>query len=220
ARGVPHKLTEQWDRRYSFCCSTEGCRLRHTPVSVRFLGRKVYAGVFVVLISALMNGPNKRRACELHRELGLDVRTLKRWHQWWQKEFVSTPFWRLERSGFMPPVDESQLPDSLLHRFGFTVCGTSAAAPPARLLTRSTLGRYPVVQPHSLSRLAALRIALSLRCQLVKERRQALPCRIGMPLLVAEVQVVPKPFPEVCLFTRRHVGAVELLLASYLRHSP
>ena len=42
ARGVPHKLMEQWDRRYSFCSSTEGCRLRHTPVSVRFLGRKVY----------------------------------------------------------------------------------------------------------------------------------------------------------------------------------
>ncbi|MGI6301742.1 MAG: hypothetical protein ACOX52_11895 [Verrucomicrobiota bacterium] len=65
ARGVPHKLTEQWDRRYSFCCSTEGCRLRHTPVSVRFLGRKVYSGVFIVLISALMNGPNERRAGDI-----------------------------------------------------------------------------------------------------------------------------------------------------------
>ncbi|MDI9385129.1 MAG: hypothetical protein QM518_12610 [Verrucomicrobiota bacterium] len=74
--------------------------------------------MFIVLISALMNGPNERRAGELHRELGLDVRTLKRWHQWWQKEFVSTPFWRLERSGFMLPVDESHLPDSLLRRFG------------------------------------------------------------------------------------------------------
>jgi len=62
AREVPHKLMEQWDRRYSFCCSTEGCRLRHTPVSVRFLGRKVYSEVFIVLISALMNGPNERRA--------------------------------------------------------------------------------------------------------------------------------------------------------------
>ena len=85
---------------------------------MRFLGRKVYSEVFVVLISALMNGPNERRAGELHRELGLDVRTLKRWHQWWQKEFVSTPFRRLERNGCMPPVDESQLPDSLLRRFG------------------------------------------------------------------------------------------------------
>ena len=52
----------------------------------------------------------------------IDVRTLKRWHQWWQKEFVSTPFWRLERSGFMPPVDESQLPNSLLQRFGSDSC--------------------------------------------------------------------------------------------------
>ena len=55
--------------------------------------------------------------------------------------------------------------------------------------TCGTLGQHPVVQPHSLSRLAALRIALPLRCQLVEERRQALPCRIGMPVLVAEVQV-------------------------------
>jgi hypothetical protein len=34
-------------------------------VSVRFLGRKVYAEVFIVLISALMNGPNERRAGDI-----------------------------------------------------------------------------------------------------------------------------------------------------------
>jgi hypothetical protein len=65
ARGVPHKLTEQWDRRYSLCCSTEGCRLRHTPISVRFLERKVYSEVFIVRASALMKSANERRAGDL-----------------------------------------------------------------------------------------------------------------------------------------------------------
>lgn len=35
-----------------------------------------------------------------------------------------------------------------------------------------------------------------------------------MPVLVAAVQVVPKPFAVVCLLTRRHVGAVELFVVS------
>ncbi len=33
------------DLRLSFCCEREGCRTRHTPASVRFLGRHVYAAV-------------------------------------------------------------------------------------------------------------------------------------------------------------------------------
>ena len=36
--------------RFSFCCSVDGCRRRHTPPSVRFLGRKVYLSVMVVLL--------------------------------------------------------------------------------------------------------------------------------------------------------------------------
>src|SRR5579862_4247721 len=39
----------QWDWRFSFCCAKEDCRRRRTPPSVRFLGRKVYAGLVVVL---------------------------------------------------------------------------------------------------------------------------------------------------------------------------
>ena len=43
----------QWDVRFSLCCAQEGCRQRHTPPSVRFLGRRVCAGVVVVLVSAM-----------------------------------------------------------------------------------------------------------------------------------------------------------------------
>ena len=46
----------QWEVRYSLCCGRKGCRKRHTPPSVRFLGRRVYAGVVVVLVSAMRHG--------------------------------------------------------------------------------------------------------------------------------------------------------------------
>ena len=36
--------------RFSFCCSVDGCRRRITPPSVRFLGRKRYLSVVVVLL--------------------------------------------------------------------------------------------------------------------------------------------------------------------------
>ena len=41
-RGGPAALPEGYERRYSFCCSREGCRTRATPPSVRFFGRRWY----------------------------------------------------------------------------------------------------------------------------------------------------------------------------------
>jgi hypothetical protein len=41
------------DLRLSFCCEREGCRTRHTPASMRFLGRRVYAAIVVVLAMVL-----------------------------------------------------------------------------------------------------------------------------------------------------------------------
>jgi hypothetical protein len=46
----------QWVRRYSFCCAEEDCRRRRTPESVRFLGRRVYTGLAVVLITTVIHG--------------------------------------------------------------------------------------------------------------------------------------------------------------------
>ena len=46
----------EWDRRYSFCCAEEDCRRRRMPESVRFMGRRVYAGLVVVLITTMIHG--------------------------------------------------------------------------------------------------------------------------------------------------------------------
>jgi len=70
----------EWDYRYSFCCAREGCRRRRTPESVRFMGRRVYAGLVVVLVSARVHGLKPERVARLREALGIERRTLERWH--------------------------------------------------------------------------------------------------------------------------------------------
>lgn len=105
-----------WDKRHSFNCAR--CRRRKTPPSVRFLGRRVYAGVVVALVSALMHGLNAGRAQVLVEKLGIDRRTLKRWLAWWRAVFVTSGFWKGARASFMPQVEATRMPLSLLEAFG------------------------------------------------------------------------------------------------------
>jgi hypothetical protein len=108
---------EGYDRRYSFCCTEEGCRKRTTPASVRFLGPKVYLGAVVALVTALRHGVNARRASELRRVIGASRGTLARWRTWWRQIFTATPFWRAARAQWVPAVAEAALPATLLERF-------------------------------------------------------------------------------------------------------
>jgi hypothetical protein len=107
-----------WDRRRSFCCDQDGCRRRHTPPSVRFLGRRVYPGLVVVLVSALRHGLTPSRLRRLRETLGVDRRTVERWRRWWLQRFVDSPFWKEARARFLPPVTETHLPACLGERFG------------------------------------------------------------------------------------------------------
>lgn len=116
-RGGPPGLGPEIDRRLSFCCARDGCRRRKTPISVRFLGRRVYFGAVVLLASALRDGLSARRVRALRAQLGVDVRTLRRWRRWWQEAFVKSAFWRAARARFAPPLAEGALPGALLERF-------------------------------------------------------------------------------------------------------
>jgi hypothetical protein len=84
---------------------------------LRFLGRRVYFGVVVVLVTAMAHGVTARRAAELHAELGVDRRTLARWRHWWQEHFPTSSFWREHRARFSPPILADGLPGALLDRF-------------------------------------------------------------------------------------------------------
>jgi hypothetical protein len=117
-RACPPQVLEQFQSRFSFCCSQ--CRKRTTPESVRFLGRRVYLSLAVVLL------PQRRKtlsaaAIELCDTLGVPTRTLSRWRQWWKQRFPATTLWQAQCARFMPPVVTIDLPTSLI------ACFTGAA---------------------------------------------------------------------------------------------
>lgn len=114
----PAELPPGYDRRHSFCCDVDGCRKRVTPPSVRFLGRRVFAGAVVVLASALRHGLTPPRVRRLREALGVSRRTLERWRGWWRETFAVSAWWRGLRGRFAPPVATGTLPRSLLERLG------------------------------------------------------------------------------------------------------
>lgn len=101
--------------RHSFCC--DKCRRRTTPESVRFLGRRVYPGFVMVLLSAMQPCVTDNLINALRLSLGVARRTLQRWRHWWRAIFVGTPFWNLGKGRFMSPIEHAALPISLLERF-------------------------------------------------------------------------------------------------------
>jgi hypothetical protein len=115
-RGIRCALDESYQSRLSFCCAQDGCRRRHTPASVRFLGRKVYLGVIVVLLTALHHGLTEARRRQLIEALDVAPQTLWRWRRWWRERFVQTHCWRGLAGQLIPPIATDNLPGSLLER--------------------------------------------------------------------------------------------------------
>ena len=103
--------------RLSFCCARDGCRKRVTPPSVRFLGRKVYLGAVVILVSAMRQGPTPRRVRELTKLFDADRRTIYRWRDFWNERFPKTTFWKLARARLVPVFEIVDFPRSLLEAF-------------------------------------------------------------------------------------------------------
>jgi len=81
------------------------------------MGRRVYAGLVVVLVSAMLHGLKPERVERLRKELQIDRRTLERWRQWWLSTFVEGSFWKAARARFMPPLCQRTLPYSLCVSF-------------------------------------------------------------------------------------------------------
>lgn len=116
-RGVPAGLESEYSKRLSFCCAGDAGRHRRTPSSLRFLGRKVYLGAVVVLVSALRCGATPVRMARLQGLIGVSRRTVNRWRQWWLQVFPQTRCWAQGTGLFAVAVSTAQLPKSLLDRF-------------------------------------------------------------------------------------------------------
>lgn len=110
-RGCPAAVVEEYSWRFSFTCGR--CEQRTTSASVRFLGRRVYVAV-VLMLSSPPQGFAIRHLCE---QLSVPIRTVQRWRRWWTEDFPRTPFWQAARIRFIPPFVSAQLPQSLLDRF-------------------------------------------------------------------------------------------------------
>lgn len=100
-------------RRFSLCCGREGCRLRATPLSLRFLGRRVYVGAVVVAASII--GLLLQAAGALRKATGVPARTVGRWRSWWQGPFLSTEVFLALRARLVE-VAVTALPASILDR--------------------------------------------------------------------------------------------------------
>lgn len=142
-RGCLTEVRSQFESRWSFCCNR--CRRRSTSMSVRFLGRRVYLAVAVVVASAQRAGASAS-AIQLAQAMAVPVRTLERWRRWWQGQFPITALWRGAGGRFMPPVALERMPGSALERFA----GTPAQAMRhfLRFLAPITVG-YPLTLPEA-----------------------------------------------------------------------
>jgi hypothetical protein len=128
---------EGWSWRHSFCCSRDGCRKRATPPSARFLGRRVYAEVVLVLAS--VQGQVVTETSALCRATGVPARTVRRWLSWWRVAFLASAIWSEACARLVPAPDTRQLPASLLARFS----AATGLVDLARFLGPMTTGSVP-----------------------------------------------------------------------------
>jgi hypothetical protein len=129
-------LPADWWKRLSFCCDREGCRRRTTPPSVRFLGRRLYPTIVIVLVSALSSGLTAKRWRTLKNALGVDRRTVERWLAWWREVFTASPFWKRVCTRFVPgPGLRANPVKFLLRAFGIATSTREAIVALLRFLS-------------------------------------------------------------------------------------
>ena len=113
-KACPEEVHHAFESRWSFCCNQ--CRKRSTPMSVRFLGRRVYVALAVVVLAVRRNKTNAAIVL-LAETLAVPERTIARWRQWWLQCFCATALWKAQCGRFMPSVETTELPQSLMARF-------------------------------------------------------------------------------------------------------
>ena len=120
ARGLAPTALEagRYELRLSLCCGREGCRLRATPPSVRFSGRKVYTALAVLLLSLPASDRTQRTSEGVVAQPQAPTwATRSRWLRWWRTGLLASSWFGVVRGQFATPVDWASSPMSLLARF-------------------------------------------------------------------------------------------------------
>jgi hypothetical protein len=101
--------------RLGLCCGW--CRKRVLPPSCLFLGRRVYWGCVVVLVTAAAQGLESHTIAELCRRFKVSRRTVKRWVRFFEVLFPRTAEWKRLRGRVGVQVRDGDLPRGLLALF-------------------------------------------------------------------------------------------------------
>jgi hypothetical protein len=111
---------------------------------VRFLGRRVYVEVVVLLACARALADNGLQAID--EATGVPRRTVGRWLRWWRTTFIASALWSELRARLVPPADASRLPASLLERLHPDSALLDATCLLSPLTTRSVSDRSRFVR--------------------------------------------------------------------------
>lgn len=104
-----------YDVRLSLCCSRDGCRRRVTPPSVRFLGRRVFVAVLVI-VSSMMTAETLESLPPASPSPSRQTRG--RWRSFWREKLATSAMYiELIGSRMSPALDPRSLPDAMLDRF-------------------------------------------------------------------------------------------------------
>lgn len=107
-RGGPDNISDVYLLRHSLCCSNESCRKRKLPPSVRFWNRKVYWGVVIVVVLALVQSRlDSKHVSRVIKILGISKKTIQRWIDYFKTSFSLSSTWKKlkGRLGFYIPRD-------------------------------------------------------------------------------------------------------------------
>ena len=115
-RGALVPIPDCCATRLSLCCSI--CRKRSLPRSCLFLGRCVYFGFVIVLLSGMKQGFNKISIGDLCLHLQVSKRTLRRWLLFFQEIFPRRDLWQRLRGRLTPQADCACVPLGILNDFG------------------------------------------------------------------------------------------------------
>lgn len=119
-RGVIDSVESWLMLKFSLCCSQQGCRTRSTPPSVRFLGRRVYIALFIMLMLLPEDDADVAKVQEKIITLppkSFDKSTFRRWFTWWNTTIPRSPIWK-KMVGTLPAnVDNQFLPTFIMKEF-------------------------------------------------------------------------------------------------------
>jgi hypothetical protein len=109
------QLPDEYRRRLGLCCGW--CRKRVLPPSTLFLGRRVYWGCVVMLVTAAAQGLVSCTIAELCRRFDVSRRTVKRWVSFFEVLFPASHQWQRLRGRVGVEVRDDDLPRGLLAWF-------------------------------------------------------------------------------------------------------